>query len=81
MIATLNPRRSTNGGNDSAARRRRNRRPRRLAALGYLPQGPVLEGLIEIEKLLLVVLYDAPTGHGQQPCGWPDSAAPPSPGA
>ena len=47
-------------------RRRRHRRPRPLAALGYLAHGPVLEGLVEIEKLLLVILHDAPIGHGQQ---------------
>lgn len=34
------------------------RTPRALAAIGYLPSGPVLDGLIELQNLLLVVLYD-----------------------
>jgi len=42
-----------------------NRSPRPLGALGYLARGPVLEGLVEIEKLVLVVLYDEPAGQGQ----------------
>ena len=36
----------------------RGRRP--LGALGFLTNGPVFDGLIEIEKLVLVVLYDEP---------------------
>lgn len=38
---------------------------RPLAALGYLTNGAVVEELIEVEKLILVVLYDEPqhTGH------------------
>ena len=32
--------------------------PRPLAALGYLANGPVTDGLIEVEKLTLVILYD-----------------------
>jgi hypothetical protein len=46
-------------------RRRRHRRPRPLAAPGYLTHGPVIEGLVELDKLLLVVLHDEPTGQGQ----------------
>lgn len=60
QLAPLNQWRQRFGG-----RHRHYRRPRPLAALGYLAHGPVLEGLVEIEKLLLVVLYDAPTGRGQ----------------
>ena len=41
--------------------------PRPMAGLGYLASGPVLDGLIEIEKLLLVVLYDEPTDVGRCP--------------
>jgi hypothetical protein len=46
-------------------RHRRNHSPRRLAAMGCLVHGPILEGLVELEKLLLVVLHDQPTGRGQ----------------
>lgn len=45
--------------------RRCNRRPRPLAAIGYLVEGPVAENLIEIDKLLMVVLHDTSAGHGQ----------------
>jgi len=46
-------------------RRRCNQRPRPLAALGYLANGPTIEGLIEVEKLTLTILYDAPS-HSRQ---------------
>lgn len=39
-------------------RRHRNRDSRPLGALGYLANGPVVEDLIEVEKLLLVVVHD-----------------------
>ena len=39
------------------------RRVRPLAAQGYLVHGPVIESLVEIEKLVLVVLYDAAVGR------------------
>ena len=45
-------------------RRQRNRDPRPLAALGYLTNGPVVEDLIEIEKLVLVVVYDETAARG-----------------
>jgi hypothetical protein len=38
--------------------------PRPVAAMGYLVNGPVIEGLIELEKLLLVLLYDEPQENG-----------------
>ena len=60
MIATLQPAPLDQWRQRFGGRRRRNRRPRPLAGLGYLAHGPVVEGLVEIEKLLLVVLYDAP---------------------
>ena len=46
-------------------RRRCNRRPRPLAALGYLTNGPMIEGLIEVEKLTLIILSDEPVRFGQ----------------
>ena len=36
-----------------------------MAALGYLAHGPAIEGLIEIEKLTTVLLYDEPTNKGR----------------
>jgi hypothetical protein len=65
MIATLQPSPLDQWRQRFGGRRRRNHRPRPLAALGYLAHGPVLGGLVEVEKLLLVVLYDAPNGRGQ----------------
>jgi hypothetical protein len=64
MIACKEPTLVEQWRNRLGGRRRRNcRRP--FGALGYLPQGPVIEGLIEIEKLLLVVLHDEAAKHGQ----------------
>ena len=63
MIATLEPslldqwRRRLGG--------RRRTRPRPWAALGCLVDAPVVEGLVEIENLTLVVLYDEPLPHGR----------------
>jgi hypothetical protein len=65
MIATLQPSPLDHWRQRIGGSRRRSRRPRPLAALGYLANGPAIEGLIEVEKLTLVILYDAPTGHGQ----------------
>jgi hypothetical protein len=65
MIATLQPAALDQWRQRFGGQRRGNCRPRPLAALGYLAHGPVLEGLIEIERLLLVVLHDVPTGRGQ----------------
>jgi hypothetical protein len=45
-------------------RRHRHRDPRPLAALGYLTNGPVVEDLIEIDKLVLVVLQDETAARG-----------------
>ena len=47
-------------------RRRRRDRPWPQAALGYLTDGPVVDGLIEIETLTFVLLYDEPIPGG--PC-------------
>lgn len=47
-------------------RRRRNQAPPRpFAALGYLVDSPVVKGLVEIENLVLVVLYDEPQESGK----------------
>ena len=46
-------------------RRRCNRPPRPLAAMGYLANGPTIEGLIEIEKLTIIILSDEPVCFGQ----------------
>lgn len=45
-------------------RRHRHRDPRPLAALGYLTNGPVVEDLIEIDKLVLVVVHDETAARG-----------------
>ena len=46
-----------------ARRQSTSRRP--LAALGSLVDGPIRNGLVELECLTLVVLYDEPIGHDQ----------------
>ena len=46
-------------------KRRNLAQPRPLAALGYLVNGPVVDGLVEIENLVIVVLYDEPTNTGR----------------
>ena len=38
--------------------------PRPLAAMGYLANGPVIEELIEIDKLVLAVVYDETVARG-----------------
>ena len=64
MICSLSPRPLDLWRQRLGGQRRRNvLRP--LGALGYLAQGPAIEGLIEIEKLLLVVLHDEPAKHDQ----------------
>ena len=45
-------------------RHRRDRDPRPVGALGYLANGPILDDLIEIEKLVLVVLHDETDRRG-----------------
>lgn len=44
--------------------RRRPAQPRPCAALGYLAHGPVTDGLIEVENLTLVLVYDDPIRPG-----------------
>ena len=45
--------------------RRQSTGHRPLAALGSLVDGPIRTGLVELERLTLVVLYDEPIGHDQ----------------
>ena len=45
--------------------RRRRAQPRPIAALGYLTDCPTVDGLIEVEKLTLVLLHDEPIRFGQ----------------
>src|SRR3990170_4651956 len=46
-------------------RRRRDIQHRRpLGVLGYLTNGPTLDGMMEVEKVVLVVLYDEPVHVG-----------------
>jgi hypothetical protein len=66
MLATLQPSPLNLWRDRLGGKRRSHHQPRPWGALGYLANGPVIEHLIEIEKLILVVLYDEPFGHGQQ---------------
>ena len=45
--------------------RRRRAQPRPIAALGYLTDCPTVDGLIEVEKLTMVLLHDEPIRFGQ----------------
>ncbi len=45
--------------------RRRRAQARTIAALGYLTDCPAIDGLVPIEKLTLVLLYDEPIRLGQ----------------
>ena len=57
MIATLQPSPLDQWRQRFGGRRRRNSRPRPLTALGYLANGPVIGGRIEVENLTIVILY------------------------
>jgi hypothetical protein len=66
MIATMEPPSPLDlWRHHMGGRRHRRARPRPLAALGYLANGPVIEGLIEVEKLSLILLYDELIRPGQ----------------
>ena len=65
MIAVLQPTPLDQWRERLGGRRRFHHRPRPWASLSYLAHGPVIEGLIEIERLVLVVLCDEPIGRGQ----------------
>ncbi len=45
--------------------RRRRAQPRPIVALGYLVDCPPVDGLIEVEKLTMVLLHDEPIRFGQ----------------
>ena len=64
MIATLEPLSPLDHWRHRLGGRRRLAPPRPLAALGYLANGPVIDGLLEVEKLTLILLYDARTHPG-----------------
>ena len=59
MIATLEPPSPLDQWRQRLGGRRRRAQPRPLAAMGYMANGPVIDGLIEVEKLSLIILYDA----------------------
>ena len=58
MIATLEPRSPLDQWRQRLGGRCRRTQPRPLAAMGYLVNGPVIDGLVEIENLTIVLLYD-----------------------
>jgi len=58
MIATLEPHSPLDQWRKRLGGRCRRTQPRPLAAMGYLANGPVIDGLIEVEDLTLVLLYD-----------------------
>ena len=57
MIATSQPTPLDQWRHRFGGRRRRTQ-PRPLAAMGYLTDGPTVNNLIEVEKFILVLLYD-----------------------
>ena len=57
MIATLQPTPLDNWRRRFGGQQRRIDHPRRAAALGYMAHGPVENGLIEVGKLTLIVMY------------------------
>jgi hypothetical protein len=58
MTATLQPRPLDIWRRRFGGRRYRRTQPRPLAAAGYLTHGQVIDGLIEVENLQIVLLYD-----------------------
>ena len=66
MIALTEPTPLEAWRNRCGSQHRRCCPSRPLAAMGYLTNGPVIGGLIEIEKLLLVVLHDEQDDRGRQ---------------
>jgi len=76
MIATLEPSPLDHWRHRLGGRSNRHAQPRPLAALGYLVNGPVTEGLIEIDKLTIVILYDEPIRPGHCALRLANSARP-----
>jgi hypothetical protein len=66
MISTVNLSPLDQWRERFGGKRRRRDLPWPQAALGYLTDGPIVDGLIEIEKLTIVLLYDDPIPGG--PC-------------
>ena len=64
MTATREPSPLDRWRHRLGGRRHRHAKPRPLAALGHLVNGPVIEGLVEIDKLTMVILYDEPIRPG-----------------
>ena len=62
MIATLEPSPLDRWRQRLGRRRRRHARP--LAALGYLVNGPLIDDLVEIDKLTTAILYHEPIRPG-----------------
>ena len=58
MISTLEPPSLLDQWRQRLGGRHRRSQPRPLAVMGYLTDEPVIDGLIEVEKLTLVLLYD-----------------------
>ena len=58
MIATLEPRSPLDLWRQRLGGRCRRTQPRPLAAMGYLLGGRATDGLIEVEKLTIVLVYD-----------------------
>ena len=69
MIATCDPRHWTSGDNDSAADEPS--APPALGRPGIPGQRPGDDGLIEVEKLTIVILYTEQPHSGHWPSGWP----------
>ena len=65
MIATLQPTPLDLWRRRFGGQQRRIDHPRRAAALGYMAHGPVENGLIEVGKLTLVILYACQVRPGQ----------------
>ena len=63
-IATLEPLSPLDRWRQRLGGRRRRVQPRPLAAMGYLAKGMVTNGLIKVENLTIVLLYDEPITPG-----------------
>ncbi len=65
MIATLKPTPLDEWRRRFGGESRCLHQPRPLAAMGYLVNGPVVDGLVEVGNLILTVLYDEKVRPGQ----------------
>ena len=64
MIASTEPPLLDQWRRQLGGKRRRRNVLRLFGALGYLTQGPMIEGLIELDKLAIVILHDEPIRPG-----------------